>query len=121
VKSVGRVLTNFLSFQEATSVFVLWVPPREDLTDRLRTREEGQKSQKFFSRAGLLLFSNRPPIKNNAVAAFSPVYILYKRNSNTNTRTHTRAARREKKKKKEKEKVRSLLFYPLGDGTIESS
>jgi len=47
-----------------------------------------------------------------------PPYIYY--TNATLTQTHAHAARREKKKKKEKEKVRSLLFYPLGDGTIES-
>jgi len=111
------VLTNF-SCQEATSVFV--VCGSQKCSERTLTENWRRGAKKIFSRWSSPFFQSPPPIKNNAVAAFSPVYILYKRNSNTNTRTHTRAARREKKKKKEKEKVRSLLFYPLGDGTIES-
>jgi hypothetical protein len=52
-------------------------------------------------------------LKINAVAAFS-IYIR----THKHTHTHTARLTREEEGK---QKVRSLLFYPLGDGTIESS
>jgi hypothetical protein len=81
--------------------------------------EEGQNRKKFFSRWSSPFFQSPPHKKITPLPPFSP-YIYYTNATPTQTHTRTHAARREKNKKKEKEKVRSLLFYPLGDGTIES-
>jgi hypothetical protein len=90
---------------------------REDLIENWR---RGAKSQKNFLSLLVFFFPIAPPPKKITPLPPFPPYIYYTNATPTQTHTRTHAARREKNKKKEKEKVRSLLFYPLGDGTIES-
>jgi len=84
----------------------------EDLWDTRGAKRQKSYLKNFLARSFSPTFAS---LKNNAVAAFSTAYIYIIR---AHKHKHTARLTREEEGK---QKVRSLLFYPLGDGTIESS
>jgi len=81
----------------------------EDLWDTRGAKRQKSYLKNFLARSFSPTFAS---LKNNAVAAFSTAYIYI---IHTYINTHTRCAADERRRRKTKG------FYPLGDGTIESS